>query len=158
MVYSLRHTHNVQMANHWYRPKRQPLLKYSDLFRKAWREQKGTQDDPLLVSFFPPSSPSSMFNLLICIILKIIDCCTILGNYSPLFVTKLQRISHLSLNSASIQFPGAYFLPPKNIKVGPIIRIILVPPLSSVNLRRRRNQRGSGAGGLEPPQSETHPA
>ena len=103
-------------------------------------------DDPLLVSFFPPSSPSSMFNLLICIILKIIDCCTILGNYSLLFVTKLQRISHFKFEF----FLPSSNLPKKNMKVGPIIRIILVPPLSSVNLRRERSQRGSGLGGLSP--------
>ena len=137
------------MANRWYRPKHQPL-KVLDLFRKAWREQNGTQNDPLLVSFFTPSSPSRMFNLLIIIILKIIDCCTILGNYSLLFVTKLQRISHFKLEF----FPPSYnflvppFYPPPPIKVGPIIRITLVPLLSSVNLRRERSQRGSGLGGL----------
>ena len=76
----------------------------------AWRDQKETQDNPLLVSFFPPSSPSSMFNLFICIILKIIDCCTILGYYSLLFVTKLQRISH---------FTFKFFLPSSNFLVPP---------------------------------------
>ena len=90
-------------------PKHQPL-KVLNLFRKAWRDQKGTQDDPLLVSFFPPSSPSSMFNLLICIILKIIDCCTILRNYSLFFVTKLQRTSH---------FKFEFFLPSSNFLVIP---------------------------------------
>ena len=44
------------MANRWYRPKHQPL-KVLNLFRKAWRDQKGTQDDPLLVSFFPHPPP-----------------------------------------------------------------------------------------------------
>ena len=102
-----------------------------------------------------PSSPSSMFNLLICIIFKIIDCCNILWN-SLLFVTKLQQISH---------FKFEFFLPsfnflvplstPPNSKVGPIIRIFPVPPMSSVNLRRVvREGRGWG---LESPQSQTHP-
>ena len=140
------------MANPWYRPKHQPL-KVLNLFRKAWQDQKGTQDDPLLVSFFSSSSPSSMFNLLICVILKIIDCCTILGNYSLLFVTKLQRISHFKfeffLPSSNFLVPPFY--PPKNIKVGPIIRVILVPTLSSVNLSRERSQRGSGTGGAWAP-------
>ena len=97
----------------------------------ARRDQKGTQDGPLLVSFFLPSSSSSMFNLLICIILK----------------TKYI----LSLNS-SFHLPISWCLlsTPKNIKVGPIIRIILVPPLSSVNLRRERSQRGSGLGAWAP--------
>ena len=105
----------------------------------------------LLVSFFPPSSPSSMFNLLICIILKITDCCTILGNYSLLFVTKLQWIPQFKLEfflpSSNFLVPPFY---PQNIKVGPMIRIILVPPLSSVNLKQGRSQRRSRAGGLEP--------
>ena len=139
------------MANPWYRPKHQPL-KVLNLFRKAWQDQKGTQDDPLLVSFFSSSFPSSMFNLLICVILKIIDCCTILGNYSLLFVTKLQRISHFKfeffLPSSNFLVPPFY--PQKNIKVGPIIMVILVPTLSSVNLSRERSQRGSGTGGLSP--------
>ena len=108
MVYSLRHMHNVQMTNRWYRPKHQPR-KVLDLFRKAWRDQKGTQNDTLLVSFFPPTSPYSMFNLLICIILQIIDCCTFLGNYSQLFVTKLQRISHFKFE---FFFPSSNFLVP----------------------------------------------
>ena len=56
------------------------------------------------------SSPSSIFNLLICIILKIIDCCTNLGNYSLLFVTKLQRISH---------FKFEFLLPSSNFLVPP---------------------------------------
>ena len=111
-----------------------------------------------LVSFFPPSSPLSMFNLLICIILKIINCCTILGNYSLLFVTKLQRISHCKfeffLPPSNFLVPPFY--PQKKIKVGPIIRIILVPPLSSVNLIRDVVREGR-EGGLEHPQSETHP-
>ena len=42
------------------------------------------------------------------------------------------------------------YTPPKNIKVDPIIRIILVPPLSSVNLSRGRSQRESGTDGLSP--------
>ena len=94
-----------------------------------------------------------MFNLLICIILKIIDCCTIWGNYSLLFVTKLQRISHFKfeffLLSSNFLVPPFYPSPPKkrNIQVGQIIRIILVSPLSSVNLRSERSQRGSEAGG-----------
>ena len=97
----------------------------------ARRDQEGTQDSPLLVSFFLLSSSSSMFNLLICIILK----------------TKYI----LSLNS-SFHLPISWCLlsTPKNIKVGPIIRIILVPPLSSVNLRRERSQRGSGLGAWAP--------
>ena len=45
MVYSLRHTHNVQMANRWYRPKHQPLS-VLNLSRKAWRDQKGAHDEP----------------------------------------------------------------------------------------------------------------
>ena len=67
--------------------------------------------------------------------------CTILGNYSLLFVTKLQRISHFKfeffLLSSNFLMPPFY----------PTIRIILVPPLSSVNLRRERSQRGLGLGG-----------
>ena len=96
----------------------------------ARRDRMGTQDGPLLVSFFLPSSSSCMFNLLICIILK----------------TK-----YISLNS-SFHLPIFWCLlsTPKNIKVGPIIRIILVPPLSSVNLLRERSQRGLGWGGLSP--------
>ena len=149
----LRYIVNVQMVNRWYRPKHQPL-KVLNLFRKAGRDQKGTQDDPLLVSFLPPSSPSSMFNMLICIILIIIDCCTTLGNYSLLFVTKLQRISHFKfeffLPSSNFLVPPFY--PPKNIKVlGQIIRMILVPSLSSVNLSKELSQRGSGAGGAWAP-------
>ena len=50
------------MANRWYRPKHQHL-KVLNLFGKAWRDQKGTQDDPLLVSFFPHPPAHSMFNL-----------------------------------------------------------------------------------------------
>ena len=94
-------------------------------------DQKGTQDGPLLVSFFLPSSSSSMFNLLICIILK------------TKYILSLNSSFHLPIS-------WCLFSTPKNIKVGPIIRIILVPPLSSVNLRRERSQRGSGLGGLSP--------
>ena len=152
---TLRHTHNVQMANRWYRPKRQPL-KVLNLFRKAWRDHKGTQDDPLLVSFFPLSSPSSIFNLLICIILKIIDCCTILENYYFLW-QNYSEYHILSLNS-SFHLPISWCLlstpPKKKIKVGPIIRIILVPPLASVNLRGERSQRGSRRGGGLSPLSQ----
>ena len=107
-----------------------------------------------LSSFFPPSSPCSMFNLLMYNIENYR-----LFNYFVkllLFVTKLQRISHFKfeffLPSSNFLVPPFYPPPPKkNIKVGPIIRIILVPPLSSVNLRRERSQRGSGAGGAWAP-------
>ena len=88
-----------------------------------------------------------MFNLLISIILKIIDCCTILGNYF------LWQNYILSLNSSfhHSNFLVPPFYPKKNIKVGQIIRIILVPPLSSINLRRERSQKGSGNGGAWAP-------
>ena len=79
-----------------------------------------------------------------------------MGNYSLLYVTKLQRISHFKfeffLSSSNFLVPPFYPLKKKkkkkkNIKVGPIIRIILVPPLSRVNLRRKRSQRRSGGRG-----------
>ena len=72
--------------------------------------------------------------------------CTILGNYSLLFVTKLQLIEFFLLSS-NFLVPPLQAYPPKNIKVDPIIRIILVPPLSSVNLSRDvvRENRGRGA-------------
>ena len=156
MVYSMRNMHNAQMTNRWYRPKHQPR-KVLDLFRKTWRDLKGTQNDTLLVSFFPPTSPSSIFNWLICIILRIIDCCTILGNYNFLW-QNYSEYHILSLNSSfHLLISWCLLSTPKNIQVGQIIRIILVPPLSSVKLRRERSQRGSGLVGLEPPQSETHP-
>ena len=119
------------MANRWYRSKHQPL-KVLNLLRKAWRDQKWTHDDPPSFLLFPILP--QLFNLLNCRP-NIENCCTILGNYSLLFVTKITANITLSLNSSFHlpQFPGASFLPPKNIKVGPIIRIILVPPLSSVN-------------------------
>ena len=134
------------MANRWYRPKHQPL-KVLNLFGKAWLDQKGTQDEPFLVSFFPPSSTSSMFNL------YNIENYRLLHYFGKLllFLTKLQQISHFKFE---FFLPSSNFLvlpfypPPKRIiKVGPIIRIILVPPLSSVNLRRERSQRVSGDGG-----------
>ena len=52
-------------------------------------------------------------------------------NYSEYHILSLNYSFHLP------QFSCASFLPPpKNIKVDPIIRIILVPPLSSVKLSR----------------------
>ena len=41
----LRYIVYVIRTNRCYRPKHQPL-KVLNLFRKAWRDQKGTQDDP----------------------------------------------------------------------------------------------------------------
>ena len=73
-------------------------------------------------------------------------------NYSVYHILSLNSSSHLPISWCLLSTP-----PPPNIKVGPIIRIILVPPLASVNLRRERSQRGSGLGGAWAPQSITHP-
>ena len=120
------------MANRLYRPKH------------PWRDQKGTRDDPILVSFFPPSSPSNMFNL------YNIENYRLLHYFGKLLTTFSDKITvkfEFFLPSSNFLVPPFY--PPKNIKVGPIIRIILVPPLSSVNLRRERRGSEDG-GGLSP--------
>ena len=110
------------MANRWYRPKHQPL-KVLNLFRKAWRDQKGTQDDPLLVSFFSPSSPSSMFKF---VNLYNIENYRLLHYFGKLLLFLWQNYSEyhiLSLNS-SFHLPISWCLlssPQKHIKVGPII-------------------------------------
>ena len=94
-----------------------------------------------IVSFFPHLPQHVKFVKLY----NIENICTILGNYALLFVTKLQRIEFF-LPSSNFLVPPLY-PPKKNIKVDPIIRIIRVPPLSSVNLSRDvvRENRGRGA-------------
>ena len=139
------------MANRWYRPKHQPL-KVLNLFRKAWRDQKGTHDDPPSLLLSPILSPQHVQFVKL---YNIENCCTILGKYSLLFVTKLKRISHFKfeffLPSSNCLVPPFY--PPKNIKVDPIIRIILVPPLSSVKISRDvvRENRGAWAPSVRNP-------
>ena len=107
-----------------------------------------------LVSFFPrPPPPPRMFSLLnYSIILKVLH---YFGKLL-LFVIKLQPISHFKFefflpSSDLLVLP--FYPPPKNIKVDPIIRIILVPPLSSVNLSRDvvRENRGGGGGAWAAP-------
>ena len=108
--YSLRHTHNVQIANRWYRAKHQPLksIKYLE---KHGETRRGHMMIPL-VSFFSPSSPSSMFNLLNCIVLKIVALFWEITHY--FLWQKLQRISH---------FKFEFFLPSS-----PISRCLLSTP------------------------------
>ena len=108
-----------------------------------------------LVSVFSPSSPSSMFNLLNCIILKTVALFWEITHY--FLWQKLQRISHFKFEFFLPSSPISLCLlstPQKNIKVDPIIRIILVPPLSSVKLSRAVVRENGGAWA---PQSETHP-
>ena len=69
-------------------------------------------------------------------------------NYSEYHILSLNSSFHLPISWCLLSTPQI-------INVGPIIRIILVPPLSSVNLRRERSR--VGGWGLEPPQSETYP-
>ena len=104
-----------------------------------------------LVSFFPHPSPLQYVQFVK--LYNIENCYTILGNYSLVFVTKLQRISHFKfeffLSSSNFLVPPFY--PPPKKKQDPIIRIILVPPLSSVNLSRGVVRENRGRVGLEPP-------
>ena len=67
-----------------------------------------------------------------------------LYNIEKSYILSLNSSFHLPISWCLLSTPP----PKKNIKVGPILRIILVPPLSSVNLRRECSQRGSGLGGL----------
>ena len=100
-----------------------------------------------LVSVFSPSSPSSMFNLLNCIILKTVALFWEITHY--FLWQKLQRISHFKFE---FFLPScASFLLPKNIKVDPIIRIILVPPLSSVKLSRTVVRENGGGASVRNP-------
>ena len=113
------------------------------------RPERDTYDDPPSFRLLPilPLQHVQFVKLY-----DIENCCTILGNYSLLFVTKITA-------NITLIFKFEFFLlsspislcllstPQKNIKVDPIIRIILVPPLSSVKLSRAVFR---GMGGMSP--------
>ena len=107
------HTHRCRRRIAGIRLKQQPL---KILFRTAWRHQNGTHDNSSPSFLLSPTLPSSMFNLLICIVLKIIDCCTLLEKLLYInFVTKSQY-HILSLNTSfHLTISWCFlFTPPQN--------------------------------------------
>ena len=93
------------MANRWYLGPSTNLLKYQIYLEKHGETRRGHMMIPLVSS--PPPQHVKFVKLY-----NIENFCTILGNYSLRFVTKLQRIEFFLLSS-NFLVPPLY--PPKNI-------------------------------------------